>query len=149
MKRFHVHLGVKDLASSVDFYSALFGSAPSLLKADYAKWMLEDPRLNFAISTRSGRAGLDHLGIQATDDAELADIENKLKRANPDVFEQKNTHCCYAAADKYWVQDPVGIAWEGFHTLNEVPLFSQPSDTDATTNSPACCAPSARAAACC
>jgi catechol 2,3-dioxygenase-like lactoylglutathione lyase family enzyme len=144
MKRFHVHVGVTDLAEGIRFYSALFGAEPSVIKGDYAKWMLEDPRVNFAISTRSGRNGLDHLGFQVESDAELGDVETKLKSASSDVIEQKGTACCYAESDKYWVQDPAGIPWEAFHTLGSVPVFGEqakaaPGKTIEIKS--ACCAP--------
>jgi len=125
MKRFHVHVGVTDLVGSIHFYSALFGAQPSVTKDDYAKWMLEDPRVNFAISTRSGRNGLDHLGLQVDSDVELGEVEAKLKRSSSDVVEQKGTACCYAESDKYWVQDPAGIPWEAFYSLGSVPVFGE------------------------
>ena len=145
MKRFHVHVGVTDLNTSIGFYSALFGAAPSVLKEDYAKWMLDDPRINFAISTRSGRAGLDHLGLQAENSDELAGIEVQLKHASNDVLEQKNTTCCYAASDKYWVQDPAGIPWEAFHTLGSVPVFAE----EVAAGQSACCSPAQEKTGCC
>lgn len=125
MKRFHVHVGVTDLAEGIRFYSALLGVAPTVVKDDYAKWMLDDPRLNFAISTRTGRAGLDHLGLQVESDAELEAVQAQLKQASRDVIEQKGTACCYAESDKYWVQDPAGIPWEAFHSLGSVPVFGE------------------------
>lgn len=125
MKRFHVHVGVKDLAEGIRFYSALFGAQPSVSKDDYAKWMLDDPRINFAISTRSGKAGLDHLGLQVDAADELGNLEAQLKAASNDVVEEKGTTCCYSASDKSWVQDPAGIAWEAFHTLDSVPVFGE------------------------
>ena len=151
MKRFHVHVGVKDLTQSIDFYSALFGVAPSVTKDDYAKWMLEDPRLNFAISTRSGKAGLDHLGLQVDSDAELVAVEAQLKHASPEVIEQKGTACCYTKADKYWVQDPAGIAWEAFHTLATVPVFGAQVAAQKKPMQPqsACCVPDLGAKGCC
>ena len=142
MKRFHVHVGVKDLQQSIDFYSALFAVAPSVVKDDYAKWMLDDPRINFAISTRSGKAGLDHLGLQVDSDAELTQVEAQLKHASPEVIDQKGTACCYAESDKHWVQDPSGIAWEAFHTLGTVPVFSeQAAKKSIIPVQSACCAP--------
>lgn len=125
MKRFHVHVGVTDLAEGIRFYSALFGVGPSVSKDDYAKWMLDDPRVNFAISTRSGKAGLDHLGVQVDGSEELAELEAQLKNASANVIEEKGTACCYSASDKSWVQDPAGIAWEAFHTLDSVPVFGE------------------------
>jgi len=150
MKRFHVHVGVKDLNQGIDFYSALFGASPSVQKEDYAKWMLEDPRINFAISTRSGKAGLDHLGLQVDSAAELLAVEAQLKQASPDVIDQKGMACCYAESDKHWVQDPAGIAWEAFHTLAEVPMFGVQAAPK--TNIPvqsACCAPGLDSKNCC
>jgi catechol 2,3-dioxygenase-like lactoylglutathione lyase family enzyme len=144
MKSFHVHIGVTDLAEGIRFYSALFGAGPSVTKDDYAKWALDDPRVNFAISTRSGRNGLDHLGFQVDSDAELGDIETKLKNASNDVTEQKDTACCYSESDKYWVRDPAGIPWEAFHTLGSVPVFGdQPKASSGKTIEikSACCAP--------
>ena len=141
MKRFHVHVGVKDLSQSIDFYSALFGAAPSVLQTDYAKWMVEDPRINFAISTRSGKAGLDHLGLQVDSAVELNHVAAQLKHASPDVIEQKDAACCYALSDKHWVQDPSGIAWEAFHTLDSVPVFGAQESKPSLPVQSACCAP--------
>lgn len=123
MKRFHVHVAVDDLSRSIAFYSAMFGEKPSLVKPDYAKWMLEDPRVNFAISHRGQKAGVNHLGIQAEDDAELEAVHANLRRADTAVLAEKNAHCCYARSDKYWVTDPQGIAWESFHSLGSVPVY--------------------------
>ena len=141
MKRFHVHVAVHDLQQSIRFYSSLFGTAPSVTKDDYAKWMLEDPRVNFAISTRGAKAGLDHLGLQAETDAELEEIGVRLAQADVSVMPQKGAACCYARSDKYWTIDPQGIAWESFHTLDSVPVYG--SDTAIRTAKPkaACCAP--------
>jgi lactoylglutathione lyase len=139
MKRFHVHLSVEDLQQSVAFYSKLFGAEPTRREPDYAKWMLEDPRINFAISTRSGKIGLDHLGFQAETDEELGEMKALAKAADMSLVNEGETSCCYAASDKYWLTDPQGIAWEQFHTLANIPVFSekQPASTSA------CCAPSA------
>ncbi len=125
MKRLHVHVAVHDLEQSVRFYSALFAAQPAVKKDDYAKWMLEDPRVNFAISTRGGKAGLDHLGIQAENGAELEDIGSRLAQADVATTAQKGASCCYAKSDKYWTIDPQGIAWESFHTLDSVPMYGQ------------------------
>lgn len=150
MKRFHVHVGVKDLGQGIEFYSALFAMQPSVVKDDYAKWMLDDPRLNFAISTRSGKAGLDHLGLQVDSDAELAAVGEQLKRASPDAVEQKGTACCYAESDKHWVQDPAGIAWEAFHTLSSVPMFGEQAKIKTVIPvQSACCAPGSGGSSCC
>ena len=125
MKRFHVHVGVRDLQQSIRFYSAMFAAAPTVRKPDYAKWMLDDPRVNFAISTRAEKAGLDHLGIQAEDDAELEEIGSRLAQADVSLLPQKGTSCCYAKSDKYWTLDPQGIAWESFHSLDSVPVYGE------------------------
>ena len=123
MKRFHVHVAVDDLARSIPFYNRLFGAEPSVIKADYAKWMLDDPRVNFAISARGRPAGIDHLGLQVDSDAELETLHTQLAAADRAVRAQKGSTCCYAQSDKYWVKDPSGIAWESFHTLSDVPMF--------------------------
>lgn len=136
MKRFHVHVGVTDLGAAITFYSRLFDAQPTVVEADYAKWMLEEPRLNFAISTRSGTKGLDHLGFQAEDEAELDVLHQRLQAAEGPVVEQKGTACCYAESDKYWTLDPAGIAWESFHTLGRVPVFGEQ-----VAEGSACCAP--------
>ena len=138
MKRLHVHVAVHDLQQSIRFYSALFAAQPTVKKHDYAKWMLEDPRVNFAISTRSAKAGLDHLGIQAESDDELEEIGSRLARADVAVTPQKGASCCYAKSDKYWTVDPQGIAWESFHTLDSVPLYGK--DTGELARA-ACCNP--------
>ena len=123
MKRFHVHVAVADLAQSTRFYSAMFGASPSVQKDDYAKWMLDDPRLNFAISSRGNAAGMNHLGMQAGDGAELAGLHARLLDADSTVTAEKGGSCCYARSDKYWVTDPSGIVWESFHTLESIPTF--------------------------
>ena len=111
MKRFHVHVAVNDLSKSIAFYSAIFGEEPSVVKPDYAKWMLEDPRINFAISDRGQAPGVNHLGLQAENDAELEAIHANLKKADTAVLPEKGANCCYAKSDKYWVTDPQGVAW--------------------------------------
>jgi catechol 2,3-dioxygenase-like lactoylglutathione lyase family enzyme len=116
MKRFHVHVSVKDLDASIRFYSQLFASQPSVRKPDYAKWMLEDPRVNFAISQREGKSGVRHLGIQVEDRAELAEVYERLKRAERPVIEQGEATCCYARGEKSWIDDPQGVSWETFLT---------------------------------
>jgi len=144
MKRFHVHVAVHDLPQSIRFYSALFGTGPSIEKGDYAKWMLDDPRVNFAISTRANKAGLDHLGIQAESGAELEELGSRLAQADVSVLPQTSASCCYAKSDKYWTLDPQGLAWESFHTLDGVPTYG--SDTKLKVSEPkaACCAPAAQ-----
>jgi hypothetical protein len=114
---------VHDLKQSIRFYSALFAAEPVVKKDDYAKWMLDDPRVNFAISTRGGKAGLDHLGIQAENGEELEDLGSRLAQAEVAVTAQKGASCCYAKSDKYWTLDPQGVAWESFHTLGSVPVY--------------------------
>lgn len=138
MSRFHIHLAVADLQQSVNFYSAVFGSPPSVLKHDYAKWALDDPRLNFAISTRGARTGLDHVGLQAENDEELQTMRQRLEHAGIHGLAQEGTTCCYAQSDKYWVQDPQGIAWETFHTLNSAPVFGEQPEA---ASQHACCTP--------
>jgi hypothetical protein len=119
MKRLHVHVAVDDLQHSIGFYSALFAAQPSVTKTDYAKWMLDDPRVNFAISTRGRQAGLDHLGIQVEDKDELKEIYARLHMAGGNVIEQGQTSCCYAKSEKSWIDDPAGISWETFLTSGE------------------------------
>ncbi len=143
MKRFHVHVNVHNLDTSVGFYSQLFGSAPSVLKTDYAKWMLDDPRLNFAISQRERAPGIDHLGLQAEDAAELEEIGTRLKAADAISLTETGTTCCYANSDKYWTEDPQGLRWESFHTYGEATTYSAPTAKIAETGARAtCCGPS-------
>ena len=152
MKRFHVHVAVPDLQESIRFYSALFGADPGVVKADYAKWMLDDPRVNFAISERdANRTGINHLGFQAESHMELDEIHQRLETAQSGaVLEERNVSCCYARSDKYWVTDPAGIAWESFHSLGTVPFYNGDSveaskgiccapKEGATQAAPACC----------
>ena len=143
MKRFHAHVHVDDLAQSIAFYSKLFAAAPTRVEADYAKWMLEDPRVNFAISTRGATPGLDHFGLQTDDAEELAELKARAEAADMALLDEGNTTCCYARSEKHWVTDPQGIAWEHFHTLGDISVFNE-----ATPSSPAgaCCAPKAAAA---
>lgn len=131
MKRFHIHVGVKDLDKSVQFYSTLFGQKPAKLKEDYAKWMLEDPRINFAISTLSDSTGVDHLGIQVDEPKELEEIAERLKKADLGVYDEGESTCCYAKSDKAWVEDPSGIAWETYRTMGDVDVFKEKNVTDA------------------
>jgi catechol 2,3-dioxygenase-like lactoylglutathione lyase family enzyme len=139
MKRFHVHVAVDDLAASTRFYSALFGLSPTVLKDDYAKWQLDDPRVNFAISQRGNPAGVNHLGIQTDDDAELESLQAQLARAEVASTAEQGVACCYARSNKYWVTDPTGIAWETFHTLGDVPTFNDAPAKSAEAS--ACCTP--------
>jgi hypothetical protein len=125
MKRFHVHVAVTDLTASIRFYSALFATEPTVVKSDYAKWMLDDPRVNFAISQRGATPGLDHLGVQVENEAELVEMHARLEGAALPVDTQMSTACCYAESNKYWTVDPQGIAWESYHTLNGIPVFGE------------------------
>ncbi len=129
MKRFHVHVAVPDLSESIRFYSTLFGAEPAVRKDDYAKWMLDDPRINFAISHRGGASGVNHLGFQVDSDAELESIHGQLAAADSAVVAEKNVSCCYARSDKYWVTDPAGVAWETFHSLGSVPVYGEDGAT--------------------
>lgn len=146
MKRMHVHVAVDDLAASINFYSALFAAEPSLVKPDYAKWMLDDPRVNFAISARGRAAGLDHLGIQVEDKNELNEVYARLHEAGGTVIEQGQTACCYAKSEKSWIDDPAGIAWETFLTTGESTTYGDGSgEREAriakAINDKSCCAP--------
>ncbi len=123
MKRFHVHVSVDDLATATQFYATLFGAQPSVAKPDYAKWMLDDPRVNFAISARGRSAGLDHLGIQVDGGDELADLLTRLERAGEAIADKGAATCCYAKSDKGWVTDPAGLSWETFHTYGEATTY--------------------------
>lgn len=146
MKRFHVHLSVPDLAASIRFYSGLFGTAPTVEKPDYAKWMLDEPLVNFAISQRSSRAGLNHLGLQADSAEELAEVRARFDAARAGtIVDEPAAHCCYAVSDKHWVADPQGIAWEAFHTLDTIPLFDAASACGSAATR--CCEPAAGEAA--
>lgn len=151
MKRFHVHLGVADLDRSVGFYSKLFGAEPAVRKDDYAKWMLDDPRINFALSQRGNAIGVNHLGLQVESDAELAMLRAHFEAADATTtVAEPGANCCYAKSDKHWVTDPEGIAWEAFHTLGAIPFF----DGEKVKSMPgSCCSPAtaqtAAASACC
>jgi hypothetical protein len=156
MKRLHVHISVADLAASIKFYSGMFASQPTVIKADYAKWQLDDPRMNFAISKRGAEVGLNHLGIQVESANELGDMQSRLAALQPDVEKEEGVACCYARSDKYWVNDPSGIAWETFHTLDTIPVFGELDKTKTKTKAEenACCVPLAKIkvkseAACC
>ena len=141
MKRFHVHVAVHDLESSIRFYKALFDAEPTVKKDDYAKWQLEDPRVNFAISKRGAKAGLDHLGIQVDHDAELGQLRTQLAQADVAIMDQQNATCCYAKSDKHWTIDPQGIAWESFHTLEGAPRYGEDTRIEGRGAKAACCAP--------
>src|SRR5437867_12826310 len=125
MKRLHIHMAVDDLPRSIGFYAALFDAQPSVVKTDYAKWMLEDPRVNFAISTRGKQPGLDHLGIQGENSAELQEVYARLHKAGGDIIEQGATVCCYAKSEKSWIDDPAGVAWAPFPTTGERTAYGE------------------------
>ncbi|ABC31351.1 Lactoylglutathione lyase [Hahella chejuensis KCTC 2396] len=143
MKRLHVHLSVKDLQSSVRFYSHLFAAEPTILKDDYAKWELNDPRVNFAISNRSAQQGLDHLGIQAENETELDQVREMMENAGRPMTEEEGTACCYARSNKHWTIDPDGVAWEAFHSLEAIPTYGDKSvakqEAMASTAEQSCC----------
>jgi catechol 2,3-dioxygenase-like lactoylglutathione lyase family enzyme len=145
MKRMHVHVGVDDLAQSMRFYTTLFGAEPSVVQSDYAKWMLEDPRLNFAISVGHAARGIEHLGIQVEDEAELAEVGARLARADGPVLEEAATTCCYATSSKAWIADPQGVVWETFLTKGSAsgygssPALARLTEANATEET--CCAP--------
>src|SRR5438876_611934 len=150
MKRFHVHVHVDDLTQSIRFYSTLFAAEPSVVKDDYAKWMLDDPRVNFAISKHAGNdAGISHLGIQAEDETELAEVYDRLVRAERPTIEEKAATCCYARSDKQWIADPQGVPWETFFTYGEAEIYGEGSlkklkeATERTCCEPTCCEPEA------
>lgn len=138
MKRFHIHIAIENLEENINFYSHLFATAPSVQKSDYAKWMLDDPRVNFAISKGSQKVGVNHLGIQVENADQLQEIATRLKKAKHPLTQQAEAPCCYAKSDKYWVFDPQEVAWEAFHTLVEIPVYGDvtiPTVEDSTTTS--------------
>ena len=143
MKRLHLHVSVPDLAQSIRFYANLFGAEPAVVKPDYAKWMLDDPRVNFAISTRDRAPGLDHLGIQTETSAELVELSDRLKAAGATTFDEAATTCCYAQSDKSWVSDPAGLRWETFFTFGEATTYGQSQGLAAleaaTSSASPCC----------
>lgn len=156
MKRFHIHVGVEKLDESIRFYSALFGAQPVKTKPDYAKWMLDDPSLNFAISTRAGKKGVDHVGIQVDSAAELHALRDQLSKANLSTHDEGETICCYAKSEKTWVEDPSGIAWEAYHTMEDAQIFSGKAENaesaccePSMAGKPDCCIPSEKTAGCC
>jgi len=138
MKRFHVHAHVQDLQTSIALYTKLFAAEPTRVERDYAKWMLDDPRINFAISIRGGKPGIDHLGIQTDTESELAELKARAQAADMTLLDEGQTTCCYARSDKHWLTDPQGIAWEHFHTLGNIPVFSE--KTEAANEPSTCCA---------
>ena len=152
MKRFHVHVSVDDLDASLRFYSTIFGTPPTVLKPDYAKWMLDDPRVNFAISKRGQKPGVDHLGVQVESDAELTMLREQAAAAEIATFDQASEVCCYARSDKYWITDPQGVAWETFHTLDSAPLYGERTRREAAAccdSAPDVASPAVKPGACC
>ncbi|MDP2261026.1 MAG: ArsI/CadI family heavy metal resistance metalloenzyme [Caulobacter sp.] len=147
MKRLHLHIAVDDLDRSIGFYSTLFGARPAVVKDDYAKWMLEDPRVNLAISKRGRAAGIDHVGIQTDTVGELSDLAVRLKSAGETTFDQEATTCCYAKSDKSWVVDPSGVRWETFHTHGEATTYGE-SEPEALLAATGAAAPAPQAACC-
>ena len=151
MKRFHVHVAVDNLTQSTRFYSALFGVQPSVAKPDYAKWMLDDPRINFAISKRGSEPGINHLGFQVDSNDELAELQSRHDAAELSVFDEGSTQCCYAKSKKHWVTDPQGIAWEMYHSMGAVKTYhggdDSADDTKTAATASACCAPDTSTAA--
>ncbi|WP_376096243.1 ArsI/CadI family heavy metal resistance metalloenzyme [Roseomonas sp. CCTCC AB2023176] len=147
MKRIHVHVSVTDLDHSLRFYSALFATPPTVVKDDYAKWMLDDPRVNFAISARGAAPGVEHLGIQAEDESELAEVFTRLSAAEGPVLAEPDATCCYARSEKQWIADPSGVAWETFWTHGESTTYGQGGAIErlAEAEATACCTPSALA----
>jgi hypothetical protein len=142
MKRFHVHVAVENLDQSIKFYSTLFAAQPTVIKPDYAKWMLEDPRVNFAMSQRGAEPGIEHLGIQVENETELNEVYARLNKAERPVIEEKATTCCYANSDKQWIADPTGISWETFLTHGEATFYGGGlAGTPADKAESACCAP--------
>lgn len=138
MKRMHVHINVDDLKKNINFYTTLFAAKPTVEHEDYAKWMLDDPRINFAISNRGAKVGLDHLGLQTENDQELETIKQRLDQTQLNIESQQDTACCYMRSDKHWVTDPQGIAWESFHSLSNFPTFNEAAKNK---NESACCTP--------
>lgn len=139
MKRLHMHVSVPDLAQSLRFYETLFGAQPSVVKDDYAKWMLEDPRMNFAISQRDRLPGVDHVGIQTETSEELGELAARLKAAGAQTFDQEATTCCYAQSDKSWVTDPAGVRWETFYTFGEATTYGEEEPLVSQSNSGSVC----------
>jgi catechol 2,3-dioxygenase-like lactoylglutathione lyase family enzyme len=146
MKRLHVHIAVDDLSKSIGFYSTLFGIPPTVLKEDYAKWMLEDPRVNLAISQRDRIAGIDHLGIQVDSDGELRELASRLKAAGAQTRDEQATTCCYAQSNKAWVIDPSGVRWETFFTFGEAATYGEDEQEPQRAADSSCCPTPAKAA---
>jgi catechol 2,3-dioxygenase-like lactoylglutathione lyase family enzyme len=142
MKRFHVHIAVEDLDANIRFYSQVFGASPTVHKPDYAKWMIDDPRINFAISKQGLKSGVDHLGVQVDSDSELEELRKQIAQAQIPALDQPGAECCYARGDKYWITDPQGVAWETFHTLDSIPVYGPTRTPKASV----CCSPATEVA---
>lgn len=156
MKRLHIHIGVEQLDDAIRFYTALFGTAPVKIKSDYAKWFLDDPHVNFAVSTRASKRGVDHLGVQVDTPDELEDMRARLHKADMGVIDEGETVCCYARSDKTWVKDPAGLPWEAYRTMDEAEVFSgkiphleEACCVPETMGTPDCCEPSQNTMDCC
>ena len=145
MKRMHIHISVDNLQQGIDFYQVLFASEPDKLQEDYARWKLTDPAVTFAISTRSSHQGIDHLGIQVDEEDELQALRAQLSEGKVDTFGEGETICCYAQSDKSWIQDPAGVAWEVYRSMQDAPVFHE----QATAGDTACCVPQAESSQCC
>jgi catechol 2,3-dioxygenase-like lactoylglutathione lyase family enzyme len=145
MKRLHLHISVADIEQAIPFYSTLFDTAPAVVKEDYAKWMVDDPAINLAVSSRAVAPGVDHVGVQVDDPQELFALASRLKAAGNSTFDQEATTCCYAKSDKSWIADPAGVRWEAFYTHGEATTYGEDAELPATSSS-ACCAPKS---ACC
>lgn len=145
MKRLHLHVGVTDLDRSIAFYSTFFGAGPTVVKPDYAKWMLEDPRVNFAISSgQCAASGIEHLGIQVESKEELGEVYGRLEAAGRPILEEGETTCCYAQSEKSWISDPDGLVWEAFLTTGDAIVYGDSPALSAlgeTAAAGACCAP--------
>lgn len=154
MKRFHVHVSVPELKTGISFYNKMFGAEPTVIKHDYAKWMLDDPRVNFAISSRGARSGVNHLGFQVESDTELTALRQQAEQADLGAVEEADAACCYAHSNKHWITDPAGVAWENFHTLGEIPVFGTAEQNESETPGTSVCCPrpaveARETAACC
>lgn len=155
MKRLHLHIGVSDLEQGIRFYSALFGTEPVKVKEDYAKWMPDDPCVSLAISTRTARRGVDHLGVQAETEQELEELRTRLQGADMAAYDEGDAVCCYARSDKSWIDDPAGVPWEVYRTMADAQLFNGKQEADGacctpeTKGQPGCCTPSPQTAGCC
>lgn len=152
MKRFHVHVSVDDLDTNVRFYSTVFGARPTVLKPDYAKWMIEEPRINFAISKRGIKPGVDHFGMQVESETELTELRGQVAAGEMAALDQPNSQCCYARSDKYWTTDPQGIAWETFHTLDTIPVYGDTARAEPTARcsaAPTIASEYAKSGSCC